>query len=111
MDIKKAKEIIQTGFAWANWTDEQKEAFKVAWDCMTQCQQKELKSEGLIISLRQYHQLNIYTVGEHWCIQLFDLDVDTNDIGASCIYEDQNISLANLLIDAIEWADRNGEIY
>lgn len=111
MNIKEAKEVIQAGFAWANWTSEQKEAFKIAWECMTKCQQKESKSEGMINSLREYHQLNIYTVSEQWCIQLFDLDVDTNDIGASCIYEDQNISLDNLLIDAIEWVDRNREIY
>ena len=111
MDIKEAKEVVQAGFAFANWTDEQKKAFKIAWECMTKCQQKEMKSEGLITSLRQYHQLNIYTVGEQWCLQLFDLDVDTNDIGVSCIYEDQNLNLDNLLIDAMEWVERNNENY
>lgn len=111
MEIKEAKEIIQAGFAWANWTDEQKEAFKVAWECMTKCQQQESRSEGLINSLRQYHQINIYTVGNQWCVQLFDLDVDTNDIGASCIYEDQNRNLEDLLVDAIEWVQRNNETY
>lgn len=111
MDIKEAKEFVQAGFAWAGWNDRQKEGFKVAWDCMTKCQQNELKPEGLIVALRQHHQINLYTVGAHWCIQLFDLDVDTNDIGASCIYEDQNMNLDKLLADAIEWVYRNNEIY
>lgn len=111
MDIKEAKEVIQAGFAWANWTSEQKEAFKIAWDCMTRCQQKDSKSEGLISSLRQQHQLNIYTVGEQWCVQLFDIEVDANDIGASCIYEDQNKRLEDLLVDAIDWVNRYNEIY
>ena len=30
MEYKKAIEIIQTGLAWANWTNEQKEAFLIA---------------------------------------------------------------------------------
>lgn len=110
MNIKEAKEVIQAGFAWANWTSVQKEAFKIAWECMTKCEQKDMKSEGLISFLRQHHQLNVYTVSENWCVQLFDLDVDTNDIGASCIYEDQNTNLDNLLIEAIEWVNRNREI-
>lgn len=110
MNIQEAKSVIQAGFAWGNWTSYQKEAFKIAWECMTKCQQKEAKSEGLISSLRQHHQLNVYTVSEYWCIQLFDLDVDTNDIGASCIYENQNTNLDNLLIEAIEWVNRNREI-
>ena len=28
MDIERAKEIVKTGFAWANWTPEQKNAFR-----------------------------------------------------------------------------------
>lgn len=28
MTIERAKEIVQVGFAWANWTCEQKEAFR-----------------------------------------------------------------------------------
>lgn len=31
MEIKEAKEIIETGFRWANWTDEQREAFLMAY--------------------------------------------------------------------------------
>lgn len=28
MELKEAKEIVRAGLAWANWTDEQKEAMK-----------------------------------------------------------------------------------
>lgn len=111
MDIKEAKSYIQAGFAFDKWTGEQKEAFKVAWECMTKCQQKDMKPEGLMTVLRQYHQLNVYTVGELWCIQLFDLDTDTNDIGVICIYEDDNKSLETLLLDAMAWVERNQELY
>lgn len=34
MDIKEAKEIIKAGFTWANWTEEQKEAMKIAYKSM-----------------------------------------------------------------------------
>jgi len=34
MEIKEAKEIIKTGLAWANWTDEQKEAMGLAYTAM-----------------------------------------------------------------------------
>ncbi|MEC0341990.1 MULTISPECIES: hypothetical protein [Bacillus] len=42
MNLKEAKEIIQAGFAWANWTEEQKEAMKLAIDCID----KQMKSEN-----------------------------------------------------------------
>lgn len=29
MDIKRAKEIAQTDFVWANWSKEQAEAFRI----------------------------------------------------------------------------------
>lgn len=34
MDANEAKEIIKVGFAWANWTDEQKQAFKLAYEAL-----------------------------------------------------------------------------
>lgn len=34
MEIKRAKEILSAGFAWADWTDEQREAMKVAYIAM-----------------------------------------------------------------------------
>lgn len=111
MEIKEAKNYIQAGFAFGKWTDEQKEAFKVAWECMTVCQQKEIKTEGLMTILRQFHQIIVYTVSAYWCIQLFNLDTDTNDKGANCIYEDDNKNLEKLLLDAIDWVERERTIY
>ncbi|TKI60074.1 hypothetical protein FC756_19840 [Lysinibacillus mangiferihumi] len=34
METQRAKEIIRAGLSWADWTDEQKEAFKVAYDAI-----------------------------------------------------------------------------
>lgn len=34
MGIKEAKEIIQAGFSWANWTDDQREAFLLAYKAL-----------------------------------------------------------------------------
>ncbi|MGN4128043.1 hypothetical protein ACMGD3_24015 [Lysinibacillus sphaericus] len=34
METQRAKEIIRAGVSWANWTDEQKAAFKVAYDAI-----------------------------------------------------------------------------
>lgn len=34
LDSKEAKEIIRAGFAWANWTEEQKKAFKLAYEAI-----------------------------------------------------------------------------
>ncbi|TWJ95210.1 hypothetical protein [Bacillus licheniformis] len=42
MELKEAKEIIKAGCAWANWTDEQKEAMKLAIDCID----NQMKSEN-----------------------------------------------------------------
>lgn len=39
MGIKEAKEIIRAGFAWAGWTDEQKEAFKLAYESIDNAEQ------------------------------------------------------------------------
>lgn len=49
--------------------------------------------EELIKKLRELHQINIYSVNEDWCIQLFDLDVCPNDYDVQpcrefeCVYE------------------------
>lgn len=34
MDLKEAKEIIQTGLVWAKWTDDQKDAMRLAIKCI-----------------------------------------------------------------------------
>lgn len=35
VELKEAKEIIQAGAAWANWTEEQKEAMRVAYNSLS----------------------------------------------------------------------------
>lgn len=72
-------------------------------------EEKLIDLKDSIESLRKYHQLDIYTVDEIWCIQLFDLNVATNDLDASCVYEDSNKSLNSLLVEALEWVNRNIE--
>ncbi|MEI5909438.1 hypothetical protein WAK64_20630 [Bacillus spongiae] len=47
MNIKEAKQIIHAGLAWANWTDEQKEAMKVALQCMIRIEKLEKEVKGL----------------------------------------------------------------
>ncbi|PAD70856.1 hypothetical protein CHH83_01260 [Bacillus sp. 7586-K] len=41
MEIKEAKEFLRAGFAWANWTDEQREAMKVAYTSMVNIEKIE----------------------------------------------------------------------
>ncbi|GLF92008.1 hypothetical protein Saga11_32670 [Bacillus safensis] len=56
MNIQTAKEIIQAGFSWANWTDQQKKVFKIAWEALNQ--QIDV-SNHLLVLLKEYEvQLN-----------------------------------------------------
>lgn len=41
MDSKEAKEIIRAGIAWANWTDEQKKAFILAYESIEKAERYE----------------------------------------------------------------------
>jgi hypothetical protein len=97
MKIKEAKEIIRAGLAWGNWTEKQQEAMKIAY--------KSMAVEELIMRLREQHQMDIYTVNEQWCIQLFELDVCANDIGISCDFETSGKNLSDLLIEALDWSE------
>ena len=42
MKIKEAKEIIRAGVAWANWTEEQKQAMEIAYKSLSDVE--EIKS-------------------------------------------------------------------
>lgn len=54
--------------------------------------------------------MDIYTVGEHWCIHLFELDVCANDYDVQpcakfeCVYETSGTVLMEVLKDALKWA-------
>lgn len=57
---------------------------------------------SIIELIREYHQIDMYTVDENWCIQLFDLNVCAND-QESCIYENSNEELIDLLFQCLKW--------
>ena len=57
---------------------------------------KQIDIPYLITFIRQHHQMDIYTVNESWCIQLFDLYVCAND-EVSCVYETSSEELINAL--------------
>lgn len=58
--------------------------------------------EQVVEELRKHYQLCIYTVNEHWCIQLFDHDIAAND-NVSCIYETSSLKLNDTLQEAFKW--------
>jgi hypothetical protein len=47
LDTKEAKEIISAGSAWANWTDKQKQAFKLAYDAIETVKEQHKEIELL----------------------------------------------------------------
>jgi predicted type IV restriction endonuclease len=42
MELKEAREIIRAGIAWADWTEEQKEAMRTALSCLNERIDKQL---------------------------------------------------------------------
>jgi putative transcriptional regulator len=63
---------------------------------------EELSIEELINIIRTHNQINIYTVYEDWCVQLFELNICPNDIEASCNWENADKDLKKVLIRALE---------
>lgn len=63
---------------------------------------ESLTTEELIKQLRIYNQIQIYSVYEKWCVQLFDLSICPNEINVSCIWEDSDKNLKKVLIRAVE---------
>lgn len=47
MDIKEAKEVIRAGFAWAGWSDYQKEAMTTAYEAMEKVEELKKSKEQL----------------------------------------------------------------
>lgn len=66
--------------------------------------------EKLINKLRELHQIDIYSVNDGWCVQLFDLDVCPNDYDVQpcpkfqCVFETSGKVLYKVLLEALEWA-------
>ena len=65
---------------------------------------RKIGVEELIMNLRKYHQMDIYTVDKQWVVQLFELDTCPNDIGISCDFETSGESLNKVLTEALEWS-------
>lgn len=63
----------------------------------------------LIKSIRACNQMQIYTVNETWCIQLFDPDICAND-EIDCVYETSSENLIDALKDAHSWLNPDEEI-
>lgn len=56
---------------------------------------------GLLEVIRKYHQINLYTVNEDWCIQLFENYEQAND-EIPCLYEHYSENLIRLLYATME---------
>lgn len=62
-----------------------------------------------IYELQKYVKFSLYTVGQFFVLQLFDMEFDAND-NVPCIWENDNLALEHLLNEAIEWCkDRYGD--
>ncbi|GIN38397.1 hypothetical protein HYI36_05115 [Bacillus sp. Gen3] len=60
MEQKEAKEIIRAGFAWANWNDEQKEAFKLAYEALDKVEllEKQINRFEYLVSYEYSYQID-----------------------------------------------------
>ena len=47
MDLKEAQKVIHAGLAWANWTDEQQAAMRMALNCIMKVEQIQEEAEEL----------------------------------------------------------------
>ncbi len=57
-----------------------------------------------LYELRRYVKFDLYTVGKSYVLQLFELDVEPNDLDISCIWENDNFDVDKLLDEAIKWS-------
>lgn len=101
MNIQTAKEIIQAGFAWGRWTDDQKIAFKVAWEALNQ----QIDAPNHLLVLQKEYKVQLVSNEEKvWILRLFDKKNEE-------VYKDTHGNLNSLLIQAIEWVKRNIELH
>lgn len=57
-----------------------------------------------IYELAQLVKFDLFTVDELFVLQLFDKSVNPNDIGVSCIWENDHFDVEELLNEAIKWS-------
>ncbi|MEH6944393.1 hypothetical protein [Bacillus sp. JJ722] len=53
MEFKEAKEIIHAGLAFANWSDDVKQAMRIALQSMSKVEQLEKDKKKLVMKLQQ----------------------------------------------------------
>lgn len=56
-----------------------------------------------LYELTQLVKFDLFTVDNMFVLQLFDKSVNPNDIGVSCIWENDHFGLEELLDEAIKW--------
>lgn len=86
-------------------TQEQKDFYK--WNKEIVKDRYSYHFENLTIGksiefIRYHHQMDIYTVNDYWCVQLFDFSVCAND-EKSCICEYSGKELIEVFYECIIW--------
>lgn len=57
-----------------------------------------------IYELSQLVKFDLCTVDNLFVLQLFDKSVNPNDVGVSCIWENDHFDVEKLLDEAIKWS-------
>jgi hypothetical protein len=80
MELKEAKEIIQAGIAWANWTVDQQNAMRTALVSLNKQAELSKKVQLLEFSLKEYKEENDkYESSTH--IDNFQYEFEVRDSG------------------------------
>lgn len=90
----------ETGIQWVDGYDID------AW-----IEKEALSQDEIIMAIKKFKQIQIYSVHKEWVVQLFDNDVAPNDIGFSCIWECSGEDLYDLLNGAFEWIVEQDSCY
>lgn len=88
MEIKEAKEIIEAGLVWANWTEEQREAFNIALDSLSKMEElASLKKKMAKLEANPYTKILTFLSERGYSYTPTDVirGVQTKPIGDLCI--------------------------
>lgn len=87
MTIPEAIEELYTTRNESHLPEEQ-EALDIAIQALKEIQQyKTIGIKKKLYKLAKLAKFDLFTVDEHFVLQLFDRNVNPNDIGASCIWD------------------------
>ncbi|MFS8304198.1 hypothetical protein [Bacillus altitudinis] len=99
LNIQTAKEIIQAGFAWGRWTDDQKLAFKMAWEALNQ----QIDAPNHLLVLQNKYTVQLTSDDENvWTLLLLEKGKE--------VYKGNHGNLNDVLLQTIEWMQRNIEL-